>query len=150
MPAWRVSGDDALSGRTAGVDAVGEFPPLEYAQVHIGMIHSSQCRPQPPVSAVTNVVGAESNLHPPSRRSLSTPTHILPTYAFFPSLLCCPPRLLRPHPSSVPGPVLPTPVSPFRSRPCSCPYYFTCSRTCSNLSSILCAVHLGMGYSLAP
>ena len=124
------------------VDAVGEFCFLEDSQVHIGLVHPSKHQLQTSVYSIMNVVGSEPNRHPPPRRSPSTLTHTLPTYVFSPSLLRCPSRSRQPPPSYITGPVPPIPDVPFCSHPHSRPRY--------PLSSLLCVVHLGMGYSIAP
>ena len=65
VPACRVHGDDAVSGRPAGVDSIGNFFFLKDFQFHIGLEQPPQRRLQTPVSAVTNVIGAEPNRHFP-------------------------------------------------------------------------------------
>ena len=142
VTARRAPGDDVVSGRPAGVDAIGNSSLLGDAQVHIGLGHPPRHRLQNPVSTVTNVVGDKPNGHPPPRRSPGTPTHPLPTYTFSLSVLCCLPRLRCPPPSSVPGHVPPT----LDRTLC----YHHHSHPHSPLSSLIHVLHLGMGYSIAP
>ena len=138
--ARRVCCDNAVPSRPVGIDDIGKFILQEDAQVHIGLGYPPKRQLQTPVSTVTNVVGSKPTWHPTPCRSSCTLTYPLPTYAFTSSVLLCLPRLRQPLPSVVPGRVLPTPSGTFCSNPRYCPH--------SILSSLLCAVHLGMGYSV--
>ena len=94
VSARRIRRNDAIAGRPAGVDSLREFCLLEDSQVHVGLGHPPECHFQPPLSAVTDVVGAESNWHLPTRRPPGSVAHVLPTVPkFFPS-----PFARLPHP----------------------------------------------------
>ena len=95
VSAWRIRRDDVVASRPAGVDAICEFRLLEDAQVHIGLGHPPECRLQPPLSAVTDVIGAESNRHRPIRRLPGRVTHTLPPDPKFFSLPRAPASLPR-------------------------------------------------------
>ena len=82
MSARRVRSDDAIPSRRAGVDAVSALVLLEDAQAHVGLGHPHQCRLQSHVAPIPDVVSAESNWHPSTRRTPGTPTRSLPTDAF--------------------------------------------------------------------
>ena len=93
---------------------------LKNAQVHVGLGHPPQRRFQSPVTTVTDIIGAEHNLHRLLHRLPRTPTHPRPTESFFtpaPSSLPAHARLpfRRSCPCSIPA-GLPSPfLSPFPS-----------------------------------
>ena len=115
MPSQRIRGDNAVSNGPASVDAICEFSFLKYAWVYIDLGNTYQLWPQTSVPSVTDIVGAKPNRLPPSGRNPSTPAHPLPTYAFSPSLLHCPPRSRHPPPYSIPvlSPITVLPYPPY-------------------------------------
>ena len=93
---------------------------LEYAKVHVGLVHPPQRQLQSPVTNVTVVVGAEPNWHLPPCRNPSTPTHPPPTDSFLtpvpadlPVCACLP--FFRSLPQSAPSGLLSPSLSPFPS-----------------------------------
>ena len=109
---WHVRCDDAIPSQTVGADSICYLCLMEDAQVHVGLGHIPQCRLWSPVTAVTDVVGAEPNRCLPPRRTPSTLTHPPPTDAF-----------LTPDPAALPARA----CLPFRrSRSRSAPPAFHC------------------------
>ena len=90
---------------------------LKYAQVHVGLGHTSQRRLQSTVSSILNVIGAELNRHPPPRITTGTPTHPQPTDTF-----------LSPNPYALPNcAYLPLQRSCYLSAPAGLPSLFLSS-----------------------
>ena len=77
VSAWRIRRDDAVAGRPAGVDPIREFCLLEDSQVHVGLGHPPECHIQPPLLAVTDVVGAESVTDMLRQASIKTENHLM-------------------------------------------------------------------------
>ena len=98
--AQRIRRNDTVAGRPTGVDTIRAFCLLEDSQVHVGLGHPPECHLQPPLSAVLDVVGAESNRHLPTLRLPGRVAHILPTVPKYGGLCQDEPATLVPAPLS--------------------------------------------------
>ena len=139
VSSWCVRLNDAIPIQSAGVDYISDLCFLGDAQVHVVLVHPPQHRLQPPVTTVSDIVGAKPNRHRPPRKTPSTPTNPLTTDSFLTlapadlPVCACLPLSLFSSPFHPCRPSLAVSVSVPVSVPVSVLPPF-----------LLCAVHLGM------
>ena len=141
--------DYNVPGWPLSVDPSCELLILEYAQIHVGLVHPPQSRLQAAIASVSGITWYKTNQHPffilPSWptsltfRCSHTPAHLqLMVYTLRPNLLSLNPTIQLPAPLLLL--FLCTVSYPRLMSPFVVPFLSSHSRT----------DYLGMGYSVAP